>query len=321
MSIPASVIQKLDSYLGIQGRPYLTLGLNQEKDSGCMVWSRSPTSELEIWSSTSQDFKDAWCRCQEFLQQEDPGNDMTKLNKFFSKESPQIQSEWTEYKENIQKLYNENDESIKLPEASPAIKEAALRIDERINQEDFMHGDEFDFDGCLARAQELWEEESQELQEERAAFEQEFMKARSILLNTSRRNKLILKKVRDLLHDDSVIVYTNTIGCEKGFEPSSPSSFIVAPTTNQFDILRYENTNGGNYDLDTEDVIKQLMVLDEKFGIDIIGAGFDGVAFMLKRVPKGKEARELGKWLLEFCPDLYEAPRSFPKGKVVLWWD
>ena len=30
---------------------------------------------------------------------------------------------------------------------------------------------------------------------------------------------------------------------------------------------------------------------------------------------------DLGEWLLEFCPDLFEAPTSFGTGKVALWWD
>lgn len=71
----------------------------------------------------------------------------------------------------------------------------------------------------------------------------------------------------------------------------------------------------------TEDIIAKLKNLDEKFGIKIIGAGWDGVEFILKRIPKGPEARELGKWLLEFCPDIYKAQKKFPEGKVSLWWD
>ncbi len=79
--------------------------------------------------------------------------------------------------------------------------------------------------------------------------------------------------------------------------------------------------DGVNYELLTEDIIEQLKLLDEKYGIDIIGAGQGGVDLILKRIPKGKEARELGEWLLNFCPELYKAPRKFPRGRVSLMWN
>jgi hypothetical protein len=103
--------------------------------------------------------------------------------------------------------------------------------------------------------------------------------------------------------------------------PSVPKTIVVAPTTDQFEILRYERTDGANYDIWTEDIIEKLKTLDEEFGIEITGATIAGVEFLLKRIPTGEEARKLGVRLLEFCPDLYEAPTSFADGKVSLWWD
>jgi hypothetical protein len=122
-----------------------------------------------------------------------------------------------------------------------------------------------------------------------------------------------LEKVRAQLLNDPVIAYD---GGSDMFE-----CIVVAPTENQFDILRYERTQGANRGLQTEDIVDRLQVLDEKYGIDIVGATTDSVEFTLKRIPKGREARELGEWLLDFCPDLYEAPASFPDGRMALWWD
>ncbi|MCP4356610.1 MAG: DUF4253 domain-containing protein [Chloroflexi bacterium] len=95
----------------------------------------------------------------------------------------------------------------------------------------------------------------------------------------------------------------------------------MAPTTNQFDILEIERTEGNNYGFGTETIIEGLTKLDEKYRIDIIKASSTSVEFILQNVPKGQEAQKLGKWLLEFCPDLFETPDKFPDGKVSLWWD
>ena len=91
--------------------------------------------------------------------------------------------------------------------------------------------------------------------------------------------------------------------------------------SDQFDILRIEQTNGANYGLTPDDVIANRKELDQRFGSEIIGAAMGGFDFRLKRISKGKEARDLGKWLLAFCPDLYEAPKSFPNDLVSLLWD
>jgi len=129
----------------------------------------------------------------------------------------------------------------------------------------------------------------------------------------------ILWKVRDLLKDEPVIAYRANLNW-MAFDVSFASFLVVAHTINQYDILRIEHTNAGNYGFDTECVIAKLKELDTKYGIDIVGAGFDVVEFLLKYIPKGKEACNLGKWLLDFCPDIDEAPTKF-KGQIALWWD
>jgi len=64
-----------------------------------------------------------------------------------------------------------------------------------------------------------------------------------------------------------------------------------------------------------------LIELNGQYGIDIIGASVGAVEFILKRVPEGEKVRELGEWLLDFCPDIMDAPTSFPGKRVALWWD
>ncbi len=173
-------------------------------------------------------------------------------------------------------------------------------------------------DKYSSRFKEAFEQHaSPELREELNTFTPtilEFIRKQEVWQQT---RKDTLKKVRKLLQNDPVTAYW----LELEWEGNIPETIVVAPITDQFEILNIEQTNGANYGIFNEDITSWLKVLDAEFGIDIIGANFSGVDFVLKRIPKGKEAREFGKSLLKFCPDLYEAPRSFPKGKISLWWD
>jgi hypothetical protein len=153
--------------------------------------------------------------------------------------------------------------------------------------------------------------EPQHIQDELNSLVPALTELNNYSTKVSRRKNRIFRAVRALLLGQALHV----------FWIAGRDILVVAPTTDQFEALRYEYTNGSNYSLDTEGIIDKLKLVDEEFWIDIIGVCFDSVDFILKRIPKGKEAIELGKNLLEFCPDLYEAPRSFPKGEVSLWWD
>ncbi len=123
-----------------------------------------------------------------------------------------------------------------------------------------------------------------------------------------------LSKVRSLIGHSLLLAYVS-------HQQVDDELIVVAPTTNQFDILRIEGTDGANYDLDTEDVIEKLTELDEKYGIDVTGATSDSVQFRLQRIPTDHEMQALGEWLLQFCPDLETAPRELTDGEVFLWWD
>jgi len=126
--------------------------------------------------------------------------------------------------------------------------------------------------------------------------------------------------VRELLAGEPAIAYRNGASWTSvGF--ATASLLVVAPAHDQYEALRIERTDAVNYGLQTEDVIARLRELDGEFGIDIVGATSTAVEFLLKRIPKGEEASRLAKWLLEFCPDLYEAPERFDRAPVSLWWD
>lgn len=129
-----------------------------------------------------------------------------------------------------------------------------------------------------------------------------------------------LKRVRHLLTHEPVIAYKGNLSF-LDITMTLADRIVVAPTTDQFDILRIELTNGADYGLETEDIIAELQQLDSKYGIDLLGASDRAIEFLLKRMPEGEEIHELAERLLQFCPDIGEAPEGFPGGRVALWWD
>jgi hypothetical protein len=130
----------------------------------------------------------------------------------------------------------------------------------------------------------------------------------------------LLHEIRGLLANYPVFAYKGELSW-LDMTIVMANSIVIAPVTDQFEVLRLEAIAAANYGLDTEAIVKKLKDLDQKHGIDIIGASYGVVEFLLKKTPEGEDAQELGEWLLDFCPDLYEAPTEFPEGRIALWWD
>jgi hypothetical protein len=72
----------------------------------------------------------------------------------------------------------------------------------------------------------------------------------------------------------------------------------------KFAELRNKNTNGANYDLDTDAVVDRLRKWDAAYGIDVKDVGFDRVVVTFKKLPAdvGKLAAEV----YDFCPDVVD---------------
>ena len=96
---------------------------------------------------------------------------------------------------------------------------------------------------------------------------------------------------------------------------------VIAPFRDQFEVLRLEDTAGPNWDVLTDDIIRQFTSLDEKYGLDITAASYDIVEFRLGTMPEGTELEEFNDWLVEFCPSVFEPPSDYPGGRIALWWD
>lgn len=205
------------------------------------------------------------------------------------------------------------------PKLDPLLAEVIEKIMHQVSEENFdTRAGNLNMRKYQARIMELFHQiKIPELQKELETMISEYQAFNDKYSKWLRTHKISLEKIRTMLQGEQVIAYWGGTW----WEGNIPASIVVAPTTDQFEILNIEQTSGVNYGVLNNDIVSQMQTLDEKYGIDIVGASPDSLDFVLKRVPKGKDATELGEWLLKFCPDIFEAPRSFPKGKVSLWWD
>lgn len=319
MSVPETVIEKLNLNLGIAGQPHRIMFEGEIVDTGCVEWAQTPGLP-QIFSEMTPGFKDAFRRSQELMQKEPTNEPQRKLDEFFSHEPAQIQAEYARFIEKMKRASSPFGEAPAEPEVSKDFQAACERILGQASRDAFQNGKVFDVHRYSEKADELFKLESPSIQAQRAALTARSEEISKSYARMVRRKKRTLKQVREILQNEPVVAYRAGIELDRMTSPGY-DTIVVAPTTDQFDILRYERANGANHGLQTEGIIERLKVLDEKYGLDIVGVVGDGLEFRLKQAPKGKQAQELGKWLLEFCPDLYEAPKSFPKGKVALCWD
>lgn len=108
----------------------------------------------------------------------------------------------------------------------------------------------------------------------------------------------ILSKFKESLKAHGYILFFS----ERDFEKETTISVIQS--TDQLDIIRFQKTDGINYDVLHADVIQKLKEWDTRFGIDIIGADYDWVDLRVQ-VPEDSISA-FSKEVYEFCPDSVE---------------
>jgi hypothetical protein len=75
----------------------------------------------------------------------------------------------------------------------------------------------------------------------------------------------------------------------------------ILKTTDPLDALRFQGTNGVNYDVFCENIIHNLQQYDAKYGLVIEGAGLDFVQARIKKMPD--DMRSFVNEIYAFCPD------------------
>ncbi|RZJ53396.1 MAG: DUF4253 domain-containing protein [Flavobacterium sp.] len=98
--------------------------------------------------------------------------------------------------------------------------------------------------------------------------------------------------------------------------------------TDDLDILKYRKSNGINYGLENDDIIKKMEEWQTKYGISVIGCELDYVHIDFDKLPENMD--EFAKEVYKFCPDSVdqgvgniESLKEYiqqEKG-IFLWWD
>lgn len=306
-SITNDLIHRIDELLGLRGRPRLTLADGQWVDTGAYEWNPY-LSPGHIWRSMSPALKQAMEEASNQLSHTPSRDDpMAGFLDYFSQNDLNLQDEYEAFVcalKEAEMRYQDPIE-IPLPRMSHEFKAAMDKIASRVNEE-MRADDDFDIDVYAARVQELWQMEPKHLRAELEEMKPQLDQLGAAPDRAAKARQERLNEVRDLLKGTPFMAYGDV---------------VVAPAIDQFDILLIEQTNGANRGLLTEDIISSLEQLNDRYGLDIVNAGFDHVTFILKRIPTGDEAEDLGQSLLRLCPDLGEAPKDMAEGKVRLWWD
>lgn len=107
-----------------------------------------------------------------------------------------------------------------------------------------------------------------------------------------------------------------------------PQKVCVLRATDQYDILRYECTNGANFNLTTDDIIAKLKAWDATLGLVITSAAHDLVEVRITNAPANWKS--FAKEVYAFCPDVVDQgigsvdalEDDLRTRKVLfLWWD
>ena len=100
--------------------------------------------------------------------------------------------------------------------------------------------------------------------------------------------------------------------------------------SDQFDILKVQQTNGDNYDISNEMVISKLKKWNERYPFTIQGADYDWLEANFQVLPEDRELKTLAKEIYKFCPDIVEQGSGSidelikemkDTRKLYLWWD
>jgi len=134
----------------------------------------------------------------------------------------------------------------------------------------------------------------------------------------------IVLELKDKFRNKGYLIYISESNF--GYDPDKIS---VIKSTDQFDILRLEETNGANYSIENEDVIDKLQEWNTKFPFEIIAADFDFVEAVFIKNPTDY-IYDFSEEVYKFCPDVVDQGTGSVKelanqmrisGTLYLWWD
>jgi len=102
----------------------------------------------------------------------------------------------------------------------------------------------------------------------------------------------------------------------------------ILKTTNKYTVLKQVGTDGINYDITNDSLIKTIKLLDKKYSLELIGASGDWCEFIIHNEPKNWTS--FAKEVYKFCPDIVDqgtrgienlAQEMKRTKRLYLWWD
>ena len=111
-----------------------------------------------------------------------------------------------------------------------------------------------------------------------------------------------LVKLQSELTDHGYRAFWSEVYESNGAKTSD--EIAVLKTVDQYSIIQLRRSNGGNYGVSTDDVIKRLKEWENRCQFQIVGAGGDWVAVQFESLPENTCA--FAEEIYEFCPDTVE---------------
>lgn len=144
-----------------------------------------------------------------------------------------------------------------------------------------------------------------------------------VLITEETEGLNILRRLRAELDPARYSVYLYDRGYGYG-----PDAVAVLATPDPYAYLRIVRINGINYDIEHADVIERLRVWDERYGLNLVGAGMDWLQAEFSDPPSDWD--RFAAEVYEFCPDVVDqgagsvealADELRQMNGVYLWWD
>lgn len=102
----------------------------------------------------------------------------------------------------------------------------------------------------------------------------------------------------------------------------------IVPTADKYTILKETGTDGINYDIDNDSLLKIIHQFDTKYGLTLVGCNLTWCEFTFEREPT--DWMEMAKECYAVCPDIVEQGTETVEGlaeelrrtkTIYFWWD
>lgn len=133
----------------------------------------------------------------------------------------------------------------------------------------------------------------------------------------------IIDTYKSQLKNKDLIIYSSNLvfGLNKAV-------ITILQSKNKFEPILFEGTNGVNYDIYPNDIIKKLIIWDKRYGIELNKVGEDFLEGSFINPPS--DIPKLAQEMYEFCPDIVDQgcetiaalEQSIQdSNKFFFWWD